>query len=155
SVLRLDDEYPLRDQVLTGVIPACGRRSVDVDVATVDRPAGVLGDEPAAVAVVLVSGDVDAAAERDHLWVDGNRAVELKRERCTRRERHARQRDVLATGARRPAAGLQWEGDAAGAVGPVIASAPVRRTGRPAIEGRGRLAGARHPAPVAERIDVV
>src|ERR1039458_540087 len=109
-----DDVDPLPGQVLPGVAGAGRRRAVDVDVAAVDRATGVLGEEPATVAVVAIGGDVDATAERDHAGVDRDRLIRVQWQRRPRRERHATQRYVLPSSPGRPAARLQRKRDATG-----------------------------------------
>src|SRR5581483_11061444 len=54
GVPRLDHVDPLRAQALAGIGGARGRATVDVDMAAVDRAAGVLRDEPAAETVVAI-----------------------------------------------------------------------------------------------------
>ena len=125
-------------------------------MAADDRAAGVLGDEPAAVPVVPVGGDVDAAAERDHPRIDGDRLVVVERQRRSGGERDAAECDVPDAPSVGPTAALERIGNRTGAIPPVAAGAPVRRSARPpAGAGRRRPAGACHPARVAQRGDVV
>ena len=139
----------------TGVGGIRRGRAVHVDVAPADRAAGVLGDEPAAVAVVAVGADVDPAAEWNHPRIDRDRLEVVQRQRGPGRERHVAQRHVLGAAPVGPAAGAEREGDRALLVAPVAARPPVGRAGRPAAGRRGRRARRGHPAAVTERIDVV
>src|SRR5215471_14206490 len=77
---RPDHVDPLADQFLSGVAYASRRRAKDVDMTPLDRAAGVPRDEPAAVAVVAIGGNVDPAPERDHRGIDGDRLVVAQRE---------------------------------------------------------------------------
>src|ERR1700742_2560528 len=94
SALGLDHEDALPAQGLAGVKRARRRRPVHVDMAAVDRAAGVLRDEPAPETVVAIRRDIYAAAQRDDPWVDRDRLVVVQRLRRPRPEAHAAQRDV-------------------------------------------------------------
>src|ERR1700742_353897 len=67
AVLGFDDEDALPAQRLADIQGTGRRRPVHVDVAAVDRAAGVLREEPAPEAVVAIGGDVNAAAQRDEV----------------------------------------------------------------------------------------
>src|SRR5207253_1265328 len=105
----LDHVYTLTCEVVPGIALAHRRRAVDIDVMACDCAARVLRDEPASIAVATIRRDVHAAAERNHAWVDGDRAVEVQRKRGAERKGDVWKRHVGEAFARRPATSLQRE----------------------------------------------
>src|SRR5437588_3677197 len=150
-----DHEDALIAVLVAEVVGPWGGRAVHVDVALIDRAAGVLGHEPSAVAVVAVGGDVHPATERNDVGIDRDRLVVPERQRRAGAEADPRKGDITPAGAVVPTASLQREGHAAGSVAPVGAGPPERRAGRELVTGGGGAAALGYPAAAALVLEVI